>query len=165
MYPDILYSELEKILIEAYKPLNYVNYGGCGWSALILCKALRKIGLKADVYFASTKTIDFLINRYGGNFSDALEQALNFNEPRLIPNRHLVVKVGDYYFDSEGMVNDDEIDPRTRIKLTQLPKVLKVACWNSHFEDCNKDLPHKKFRVQYKLFTLVESLREYALCS
>mgnify|MGYP000100172485 CR=1 FL=1 len=161
MYPSEFYDELEKILIKSFSPLMYVNSGGCGWSAITMCKALRRVGIKADVYFREFYVTDSLLDEYGQDFVDALSIAIDNCEAWLIPNSHLMIKVGDCYFDSEGMFDPERVDVRTRTPLKLVHKILKVADWNNAFESNNTNCTFKKYQVQQSLFNSVESLKRY----
>ena len=86
-------EKLREIYIESFNILENVNYGGCGWSAYIMCKALRRKGIPADVYFIEPSRIErFKKSNNTTNFNKACRKVLNKKKGYQIPNEHLGCK-------------------------------------------------------------------------
>lgn len=146
-------EKLREVYIKSFDILEAVNWGGCGWSAYIMCKALRRQGITADVYFIDPERVsNFKRWNNTDNFNKACRKVLNKEKGYQIPNGHLVVKVGDYYMDSEGdPTRDNDIAEDSRISLGSLKRSLRYAVWNSTFRCSNENWSRKKVRVIRKV--------------
>lgn len=151
-FTEEFYNKLEKIYTQAFSNLDMVNFGGCGWSAYIVCKILRSKGIPAEVYFEKTSRIEPFISENGRNFDKACKNVMRNNSAWKIPNHHIMVKVGDRFFDSDGEFNKDEVDLSTRTSLYTLKRSLKAATWNQTFVNSNENVSKKK----------VDTIREFS---
>lgn len=152
------FESLEQTITESFSPLSYVNYGGCGWAALTMSRALRRVGIDAQVYFVNYYQTEHLYEEYGNNFIEACNQVISEGRGYVIPNNHIVISVNGIYYDSDGLVDPDCIDHSTRTPLPLLKQMLKHASWNSKFEYMNNDNPVTKQMVELNLIKSIEQL-------
>lgn len=158
LFTEEFYSKLEQSYVDAFSNLNNVNYGGCGWSAYVVCKILRSKGIPAEIYFQEYAPIEGFIKENGVNFDKACKKVITTKRGWKIPNNHIMVKVGDRYFDSDGEFNKAMVDTSTRTSLFTLKRALKEACWNQSFACANSNLSKKKVDTIRKFSNLVDNI-------
>lgn len=123
-----------------------INEGGCGYFAQILSEKLTEKGIDHKVvalWYPSHKT--------GKMSSQDKESEVNLKEFVSNGTRrtnlgadHILVKVGDIYIDSTGIMNIAVMAATDKMELTdeQVGKILDVVSWNPIFDkEC---VPHMK---------------------
>lgn len=143
---------------ESFEHLEAVNYGGCGWSAYVVCRALKRRGINATIHFINPSYVKDFVNRSGKPTLNRCCRQVSINRIEdgwRFPNDHLVLKVGDLYLDSDGVNHVDSVYEEP-ISLGVLKRSLKTATWNRTFRQYNdnwfakKNLAVKKFNSKLK---------------
>ena len=111
---------------------NRINCGGCGFFAAILYSELKKLGLNPKIILIanSSDIEDYMDN---GQLTESLA-ALNMNQIYLI---HVMIKVGDYYLDAEGVHKSAWNGHEINITHASLKESLRKGqrhCWNRLFD-------------------------------
>lgn len=103
--PDEIFSKLLKL-----NTIPHINHGGCGIVAHALYTALQQANVKASIVYVIRPHRD----------QDVIEK-LNNNEPTSCA--HVLVKVGRYYYDTEGQHKSKKAIQEEFISYIDLAKV------------------------------------------
>jgi hypothetical protein len=102
-----LFSEKNETLIKLDQQLqeiddryDRINSGGCAYFAIALQKKLRKAGFKPRLYIFSDGKLAEFVNRSPEPVSAARANEAGYSIA------HILVRVGKYYIDSTGVIED-----------------------------------------------------------
>jgi len=148
------YSERMSNILTTFK---YVNHGGCGVVALELTRQFDKLGVDYSIHIAYYLNDEYEVIK-------AIKEAIKDDSVRhlkYINWVHVVLKVGDYYFDSNGLTigyDNSGVEKGFEVNICQYPitkrlldKLIKSGTWNDVFFNHHKCSDVKKF-IREKVF-------------
>jgi hypothetical protein len=116
--------------------ITSINAGGCGVSALMMYRWLKKFGLlENDTRFV------FLYSPYSGEYKKTNDAYFDGNSRRVLPCAHVVLYHGGKYYDSRGIIDKEAIEDSKKNfgfhefsdEKTMLKAINQVDHWNPAF--------------------------------
>lgn len=121
-------KEFKKVMTSLRK-IPDINRGGCGVSALALFDAAKRDGLKPKIFYL-----------YSWLDDDSYRQNQKFKEGKTKKAdscSHVVVKIEEKYYDSDGIIKQDKIERHTIDKVKRkhlIASINNAEAWNDVFD-------------------------------
>lgn len=131
----ILKEVIETIQFELRMKINWLNYGGCGFFAIIMYAYMKKYGFDCKIIFYSNRDR----KRYDEVFNDVIQNK-NFESTSLLSASHVLIEYDNDFFDGH-YYNQKNIDFEITGEFTQkeLAIALKYGGWNSHYTQSKRE--------------------------
>lgn len=151
---DVLNPHLEEMNLLFPTP---INCGGCGIFASEFSKRLTEVGIEHKILSVYTGFYGFIAHQ---SFLDWL----NFKiPPQLVKVEHFVVQIGEFYYDSTGIILPVEVASyiftyKYECSFQQLGVLIDEVRWNSEFD--RGFVP----QLQQSLDVIFSTLKTYMSC-
>lgn len=154
-------SLLEELFKSSFKDINRLNEGGCGKVALLMSEFLSKNNIPHRIAFVNEggggggRMKNFLKHYKTTSLPNAMNSCSNLVDsgvdvPNNLPFYHIVIKIGNKYFDSTGDVTKNFKFYRKTISSEDLKPFVKLKCWNKTFVNNNSHAKIKHMRKKVK---------------
>jgi hypothetical protein len=172
MKTDTLDMVLSKSIPRVATQISAINYGGCGWYAYNVQRALESQGIESSIVLVSchggyepddvhrlmraqdADTIDAAYN----NVFDDRDNQYSFLLPDML-NGHIAIRVGGILYDSDGVLNDRAISGE--IKASTMKRALRVDhMWNGRFLRSNDmNIQHVTRQLRHGIADIIKPLK------
>lgn len=148
-----LYQAIKEIQFRLEIELNLLNYGGCGYFAIIMHHILlTKYNIKSQIIFCGNRTL----KKYKEIFKEIKQN--NFNNSNLLSASHVLLKIDNYYFDGHSFQEENEFQKIGIMTKKELILSLKFGSWNDMYKTFHKKGNKKINFIIKDVFSVTNSI-------
>lgn len=130
---DKVIDVLTNAIPDVHASFDSINHGGCGEMACIIAEHLDCLGVEYNLVGTGYRP---------HSLSNAeVNHIIDECDIDSIPNEHILVKIGEKYFDSEGDKSDSHYVHSVIAEMDHptVKRMLEVDCWNPWFDRSQVD--------------------------